>query len=136
MSSPSPDSLLHSANLLAKRPVGWKPFKTGDRIVWCGDRFIVLANFGSHGRVKEAAPGGITIEKFYWDFQGEHAVLDAGKKKKPAVVAVTASPDASPLAVKGKSVFFVDEIAASRVSEHADKIKGLRSTVVVRREGN
>lgn len=77
------------SRFIAKRPHGQRPFKAGDRIVWCGTRYTVLANFGNHGRVREAGENGVTIEKFYWEFEGECAVLD---KPEPKAAALAAEP--------------------------------------------
>lgn len=48
-----------------------KPFTRGERVEYCGDHFVVVDNFGTTGRVREAYEGGSTIYPFYWDFQGE-----------------------------------------------------------------
>ena len=48
-------------------------FKYGDIIEFCGDRFLVLENYGESGKVVEY-PEGETIESFYWEFEGTKCV--------------------------------------------------------------
>lgn len=43
-------------------------FESGDIIKWCDERYTVLRNYGSSGRVKDGA--GQIIEPFYWSFGG------------------------------------------------------------------
>lgn len=52
-----------------------KPFEPGEIIVWCEEEFIVLANYGTSGRVKYNIEGdNEEIGSFYWDVYGETAV--------------------------------------------------------------
>lgn len=46
-----------------------KPFEQWERIEYCDDHFVVLANYGRTGRV--SVPGeGKVIDPFYWTFEG------------------------------------------------------------------
>lgn len=45
-----------------------KPFEAGETIDFCGDHYIVEANHGNSGTVRE--PDGQRISPFYWSFQG------------------------------------------------------------------
>ena len=44
-------------------------FESGDIIEFCGDKFIVIENYGRHGKVKEYESTTV-IDNFHWDFQG------------------------------------------------------------------
>lgn len=46
-----------------------KPFKPGETIDFCGDEYVVVANHGNSGTVREAGKDGQLISPFYWSFQ-------------------------------------------------------------------
>ncbi len=47
-----------------------KPFEPGERIEFCDDHYIVIANHGNTGTVREAGLNGAQLSMFYWNFQG------------------------------------------------------------------
>ena len=46
-----------------------KPFESGELIEFCGDRYEVVANYGSSGKVK--CLGESDVFSFHWVFEGE-----------------------------------------------------------------
>ena len=51
-------------------------FQYGDIIEFCGDRFLVLENYGDRGKVVEYPKGEdpVEIDPFYWEFEGSKCV--------------------------------------------------------------
>ena len=48
-----------------------KEFDPGEVIIWCEEEYIVLANFGTSGRVKYNIEGdNEEIGSFYWNYCG------------------------------------------------------------------
>jgi hypothetical protein len=47
-----------------------KPFEPGETIDFCDDHYIVEANHGKSGTVREPGQTGVQISPFYWTFQG------------------------------------------------------------------
>lgn len=47
-----------------------QPFEPGEIITYAGDRYVVAANYGSSGTVREH-PGGGDTYRFWWIFDGE-----------------------------------------------------------------
>jgi hypothetical protein len=47
-----------------------KPFAPGETIDFCDDQYVVVANHGNSGTVREAREGGRQISPFYWSFEG------------------------------------------------------------------
>lgn len=47
-----------------------KPFTPGETIDFCDDQYVVVANHGNSGTVREAGEGGQQISPFYWTFEG------------------------------------------------------------------
>ncbi len=46
-------------------------FKRGDVIEYAGDKYRVLENHGTSGKVKALNDGGVVICPFYWSAYGE-----------------------------------------------------------------
>lgn len=47
-----------------------KPFEPGETIDYCDDHYVVVANHGNSGTVREVGTGGRQISPFYWHFDG------------------------------------------------------------------
>jgi hypothetical protein len=47
-----------------------KPFTPGERIEFCDEHYLVVANHGTSGTVRELGTNGQRISPFYWSFQG------------------------------------------------------------------
>jgi hypothetical protein len=47
-----------------------KPFEPNETIAFCDDEYVVIANHGNSGTVREAGTGGRQLSPFYWTFQG------------------------------------------------------------------
>jgi hypothetical protein len=45
-----------------------KPFIPGETIDYCDEHYVVVANYGSSGKVREAGTDGRVIDPFYWKF--------------------------------------------------------------------
>jgi len=52
-----------------------KKFYPGDIIEFCGDQFLVLANYGNSGKVQEWPSKIVTIDNFKWSFQDSSSKL-------------------------------------------------------------
>ena len=49
-------------------------FESGDLIEFCNDKFIVIENYGKHGRVREHN-SNTTINNFYWEIGNDKCKL-------------------------------------------------------------
>jgi hypothetical protein len=47
-------------------------FKSGDIIIWCGECYKVIENWGYYGKVQQ---GSLEVFPFYWEYQGESSRL-------------------------------------------------------------
>jgi hypothetical protein len=54
-------------------------FKPGDRVEYCGDEAVVIANHGSTGTVEIPGEGRMT---WYWNFQGTAVTLVARGERR------------------------------------------------------
>jgi hypothetical protein len=47
-----------------------KPFEPAEHIEFCDERYVVIANYGTTGTVREFGEDPLQISPFYWTFEG------------------------------------------------------------------
>lgn len=50
-------------------------YPVGSKIMWCGEKFEVLENYGDADYVGKVRQGDDIIDNFYFCFQGDEAVF-------------------------------------------------------------